>query len=544
MPQSAGHHPRTHTESVSLEVFGMSVLRASVPQTAKANKPSRAQSSWEWTSTNGPKHSSRDDISLARTAGAGSKWWKSYCFRLRVTDSLMIVVAVAVAYLSRFGADGAEVQRWGYELRYLLLSGLILLSWIAVMEIYHTRDSRIFGVGAAEYKRVVEATLRLFGALAICMVVFEVDVVRGYFAVALPLGLVLLSGARWCWRRWLNQQRNNGSYLSKVVVLGEREDVEYVVGQIAKNPSAGYQVAGVALPTIEKSMELRPPWYEVPVLSTMADVQRMVLVTDADAVIVAGPVPGGARYIRELGWRLEDSRTELVLASSLTNVAGPRIHWRPVEGLPLTHVELPLYAGGKHIFKRLMDVVISAVALLVLSPILLGLAIVVRCDSPGQVVFRQDRVGKQGRLFQMLKFRSMVQTAEEDLGNLRELNEAAGLLFKMRYDPRVTKCGQWMRKYSLDELPQFWNVLRGDMSLVGPRPPLPTEVEAYEKFTKRRLLIKPGITGLWQVNGRSSLNWEESIRLDLYYVENWSCTGDLIILWRTFSAMRSPVGAY
>ncbi len=494
-----------------------------------------------------PKHSVWDDTSapgLTYSSVAAATWWKDYKRRLRITDSLAVVTVVLIAYLGRFGVDGPDSRLRNPETSYAWLSAFILVAWLVSLDIYHTRDSRIFGVGATEYKRLIQATFKLFGALAIVMVIFRVDVVRGYFAIALPLGLVLLSASRWLWRQWLNKQRAGGKYLARVVVIGDPADVEYVVRQVAKNPGVGYQIAGAALPALDKALELKPPWYRIPVLSTLADVGRIVAVTAADAVIVAGPVPGGARYIRELGWRLEDSRTELVLASSLTNVAGPRIHMRPVEGLPLTHVELPQYAGGKHFFKRVVDVLVSAVALLVLSPILAVLSVVVWHDSPGPVIFRQERVGREGNNFEMLKFRSMVRNAQDELDGLRGQNEGAGSLFKIRKDPRVTSCGRWMRKYSLDELPQFWNVLMGDMSLVGPRPPLPEEVATYEKFTNRRLLIKPGITGLWQINGRSTLDWEESIRLDLYYVENWSFTGDLIIMWRTFRAMRSPVGAY
>jgi exopolysaccharide biosynthesis polyprenyl glycosylphosphotransferase len=485
---------------------------------------------------------SRMDVAASRRAV--SRQWRNFANRLRITDSAAILAAVASAFVFRFGNEAPTATGQDFEARYLVLSTLLLVVWIAVLEIYPTRDSRMFGVGAAEYKRVAQATLKLFGALAIAMVFVRFDVVRGYFAVALPLGLVLLTGNRWLWRKWLNRKRTGGEYLSRVIVIGEAIDVEYVINQIEKNPTAGYQTSGVALPTLDKSMELRAPWYRIPVVSTLAEVSRMVEVAGADAVIVAGPVPGGGKYIRELGWKLEATGTELVLASSLTNVAGPRIHWRPVDGLPLVHVELPQYAGGKHVLKRAVDVVAAALALLVLSPVLLVLAIIVKRDSAGPVLFRQLRSGKNGTPFYMLKFRSMVQTAEADLESLRELNEGAGLLFKIRNDPRVTRCGRWMRKYSLDELPQFWNVLTGAMSLVGPRPPLPAEVERYETFTNRRLLIKPGITGLWQINGRSTLPWEESIRLDLYYVENWSLTGDLIILWRTFRALRSPAGAF
>jgi exopolysaccharide biosynthesis polyprenyl glycosylphosphotransferase len=512
-----------------------------IPKAGKARVPLRTQPSAK------PQHSVWDDASrhnVGAPRSAATLRWKGFVKRLRITDAAAIAVSVASAYLVRFGSDSTADRQWDFETKYLVVSVLLLVAWVAVLEIYRTRDSRTFGVGAAEYKRVIQATLKLFGALAIAMVFIQFDVVRGYFAIALPLGLLLLTGDRWLWRRWLNQQRTRGTYVSRVIVIGESTDVEYVINQIQKNPTAGYQVSGVALPTLEKSMELRPPWFRIPVLSTLADVSRMVEVVGADAVIVAGPVPGGSTYIRELGWKLEATGTELVLASGLTNVAGPRIHWRPVDGLPLVHVELPQYAGGKHVLKRAVDISVASVALLVLSPLLFALALIVKRGSEGPVLFRQVRAGKNGIPFHMLKFRSMVQTAESDLESLRELNEGSGLLFKIRNDPRVTKCGRWMRKYSLDELPQFWNVLTGEMSLVGPRPPLPAEVEGYEKFTNRRLLIKPGITGLWQINGRSTLPWDESIRLDLYYVENWSLTGDLIIMWRTFKAMRSPVGAY
>ena len=215
----------------------------------------------------------------------------------------------------------------------------------------------------------------------------------------------------------------------------------------------------------------------------------------ADAVIVAGPTKGGSDYVQELGWKLEESAVQLILTTGLTNVAGPRIHSRPVEGLPLMHVELPQYAGGKHLLKRGMDIVLSGLALLALVPVFLILALLVRRDSPGPVLFRQERVGRGGEVFEMLKFRSMVQTAEDDLAGLLDRNEGSGLLFKMQHDPRVTNVGRWMRKYSLDELPQLWNVFLGHMSLVGPRPPLPREVAQYGNRVHRRLYIKPGLTG-------------------------------------------------
>jgi exopolysaccharide biosynthesis polyprenyl glycosylphosphotransferase len=282
----------------------------------------------------------------------------------------------------------------------------------------------------------------------------------------------------------------------------------------------------------------------IPVVPESRSVVDAVRELGADAVIVAGPGKGGGKYIQELGWQLEESATELILATGLTNVAGPRIHARPVEGLPLMHVELPQYTGARHTLKRFFDIAASASALLTLLPVFLILAVLIKRDSPGKVLFRQERVGKGGKKFFMIKFRSMVETAEEDLAALLDQNEGAGMLFKMQLDPRVTEVGRWLRKYSLDELPQFWNVLKGDMSLVGPRPPLQREVDGYETRVHRRLYIKPGLTGMWQTNGRSDLNWQDSVRLDLYYVENWSLAGDLIIIWRTALQMIKPVGAF
>jgi len=187
---------------------------------------------------------------------------------------------------------------------------------------------------------------------------------------------------------------------------------------------------------------------------------------------------------------------------------------------------------------------LSASALIVLLPVFAALAVLIKKDSPGPTFFVQKRVGVNGNTFRMFKFRSMHSNAEELLDQLQSQSEGNGLLFKMKDDPRVTQVGRWIRKYSLDELPQIFNVLRGEMSLVGPRPPLPKEVQAYEGHVGRRLYIKPGLTGLWQVSGRSDLDWEESVRLDLYYVENWSLTGDIMIMWRTFKVMLNPVGAY
>jgi exopolysaccharide biosynthesis polyprenyl glycosylphosphotransferase len=260
--------------------------------------------------------------------------------------------------------------------------------------------------------------------------------------------------------------------------------------------------------------------------------------------MVAGQPAGGGEFIRDLGWDLERTDAELMIASRLANVAGPRIHFRPAEGMPLMHVELPIYEGGKHVVKRVFDILVSATALILLWPLFVIIPILIKRDGRGPVFFRQERIGRNGQPFPMVKFRSMVDHAEDRLAELVDQSDGNGMLFKLRDDPRVTKIGRMLRTSSLDELPQLWNVLVGQMSLVGPRPPLSSEVEKYEQHVLRRLYLKPGLTGIWQINGRSNLSWEDSVRLDLYYVENWSLTGDLLILWRTLKVILRPVGAY
>ncbi|MFF2029048.1 sugar transferase [Arthrobacter sp. NPDC058192] len=461
------------------------------------------------------------------------------------TDALVITAVTAAAHLTRFGLNTASVvELGGFQTHTLYVSVVIAVAWMLALGLYKSRDARIVGIGIDEYKRVVSASAMLLALVALFCFVLNIDISRGFFALALPTGLIGLLTARWGLRQWLTRQRDHGHCLSRVIVLGKPNAVRYVVSQIEKKSGAAYKVVGVALTGADRPGSFTQAGQIFKVVGDERSVVDAVASVDADAVVVAGPVKGGARYIQRLGWQLEQSSTELILTTGLTNVAGPRIHSRPVEGLPLMHVELPQYSGAKHAVKRIFDAVAAAAALVALLPVFIVLAVLIKRDSPGPVIFRQERVGRGGEKFSMLKFRSMVETAEDDLAGLLELNEGAGVLFKMQHDPRVTGVGRWMRKYSLDELPQFWNVLKGDMSLVGPRPPLQREVDKYRHKVLRRLYIKPGLTGMWQINGRSELNWRDSVRLDLYYVENWSLAGDLIIIWRTAKMLVKPVGAY
>ena len=481
-------------------------------------------------------------------------WAKLYKYRLLATDTAIILAATIGAIFVRFGFDEASAAATsGFHLDYLYLSLIIAATWLFTLSIYHTRDARVVGVGVAEYRRVVSATAITFGLLAILFLVAKVDIARGYFIVALPAGMAGVLFSRWLWRHWLIRQRTFDHYLSRALVVGRFADVDYVVRQIHQKSGAAYNVVGAALDTgkrkgPKKDAELKrriaSPEREVPIVSDLSGVADAAARLGADTVIVAGRALSSGDFVRRLAWQLEGTATELVLASPLTDVAGPRIHFRPVEGLPLIHVEIPQFEGGKHVLKRAFDFFASGLALALLAPLFLAIALAIKIDDRGPVFFAQERVGRNGERFTMYKFRSMCVDAEARLAALQASNEGQGLLFKMKNDPRVTRVGRVLRKFSLDELPQLVNVFLGDMSLVGPRPPLPSEVEGYENHVHRRLYIKPGLTGMWQVNGRSDLSWEESVRLDLYYVENWSLTGDLVIMWRTVKVLAHPVGAY
>lgn len=470
-------------------------------------------------------------------------WAHHHRDRLRISDSVVIVGALATAVAVRVAAEQAADTVPASYFSYVGIPALIGTMWLIALALFRTRDPHATTMGAIEYKRVINATAVAFGLFAMACVVFRVDFARGYFVVALPIGGIGLLIARWAWRKWLANQRRSGNYLSRAIVVGSRDDVEYVVDKIDRQSGASYLVVGAAVDDADLGAIVTVT-HQVPIVSNVARAAAAAAALRADTVIVASQPVGSSDFVRKLSWDLEGTVTDLVLSSRLTDVAGPRIHFRPVDGLPLIHVEIPTFEGWRHSLKRSFDVAFAASALLVLAPLLAALSLWVRLDSAGPALFRQTRCGRNGREFQIFKFRSMVRTAEGDLAGLLDDNDASGLLFKMRNDPRVTRAGRWLRKYSLDELPQFWNVLIGDMSVVGPRPPLQSEVERYEDDVHRRLFIKPGLTGLWQISGRSDLGWAESVRLDLYYVENWSLTGDFMIIWRTIKALARPAGAY
>jgi exopolysaccharide biosynthesis polyprenyl glycosylphosphotransferase len=469
-------------------------------------------------------------------------WDRRYRAALAITDFVLVVLALRIAAFTRFGNGPQELALGSQYLGYGVVSVLIAVVWFVSLSAFDTRKRRVLGAGLEEYRRVLVATLAAFGAIAIVSYLGPVPLSRGYFVVALPAGLGLILAGRLTWRTALSRVREHGRALTGTVVVGDADEVACAVAEMRKHPDAGYRPVAVSLTGSEVGGSTgTPPVPELPRVS-LDELRLAAHDPRLGAVLIAGKMPSAE--VKQLAWELEEGAAELLLVSQLTDVAGPRIHHSPVDGLPVVHVDLPRFSGFAHLVKRSMDITFASVALVLLAPLYAAVAVAIKLDDGGPVFFRQERVGQNGRPFMMHKFRSMAVDAEARLAELRARNEADGVLFKLTDDPRVTRVGKFLRQHSLDEFPQFWDVLRGRMSVVGPRPPLPSEVAQYERHVHRRLLIKPGVTGLWQVSGRSDLSWDESVRLDLSYVENWSVTGDLVLIMKTVREVIRAEGAY
>ncbi|ROR73347.1 sugar transferase [Bogoriella caseilytica] len=463
-------------------------------------------------------------------------WFSWFRFGVFATDVVMIATALIAAQYLRFGEDSVYVATNWAPVHYGVTALGIQLVWVIALAATDSRSSRVLGVGIEEYRRVLVSTVGAFGAVAVISYLLQLELSRLYFIAALPIGLALLLAGRFGWRLALSARRARARAMFGTVIVGGSSEVETTRAELARAPHAGYlPVGAVVLGHDENPEEGLPriPLSDLPALATDPRV---------GAVMVTGSVP--RETVRQLAWHLETVAVELIVVPRLTDVAGPRMHVAPVGGLPMVHVDLPEFTGFAHAVKRLVDILGSFVALLILLPAFAVIALAIKLDDGGAVFFRQQRVGRDGRTFTMHKFRSMITDAEKHRRELEKANEGSGALFKLKRDPRVTRVGAVLRRYSLDEFPQFWDVLRGAMSLVGPRPPLAQEVASYEEHVHRRLLTKPGITGPWQISGRSDLSWEESVRLDLSYVENWSVAGDIVILFKTVRAILKPNGAY
>lgn len=472
------------------------------------------------------------------------RWRQRLARRIWLSDLLVLVWVVYGTQIAWFGLGNAAVtMREDHRLTdvsYWAFSAVLVVLWMWALSLIDSRNERVIGTGSTEFVRVVDASIRLFGVIAIAAFLLRVDVARGFLLISLPLGVLVLLFERWLWRQWLVSKRLLGEYSARVLLVGSETSVAQIARELERAPRAGYRVVGACVPSGRVAATIEGT--DIPIMGSVDNVERAMAATRADTVAVTSTDELPPDKVKQISWGLEAGRQHLVLAPSIVDIAGPRIHMRPVSGLPLIHVETPRFSRGQRFAKRTTDLTASVLGTILISPILAFLALSVRLTSQGPVFFRQTRIGLRGEEFTMIKFRSMVVNAEDLLENLERNAHDPGneVLFKMKNDPRVTPVGRFMRKFSLDELPQLFNVIGGSMSLVGPRPPLPKEVAQYADHVHRRFLVKPGITGLWQVSGRSSLSWEESVRLDLSYVENWSLVGDVAILAKTAKAALAP----
>ncbi|MCZ2836031.1 sugar transferase [Modestobacter sp. VKM Ac-2985] len=487
----------------------------------------------------------RRPFTLSRLRGEGTvarrAWRVAYVRRVALGDAAVATVAALVGYLVRFGGGLTSAS----ELSYLWMTVLLPVVWVGAMLLARSYEERFLWLGPEEYRRVFSASISLLAAVGTISWAFQLEIARGFVVVALPLAAVLTLFQRFAQRRWLHRRRAGGQFLQTAIIVGHRNGVAALHQQIEREAYHGYQVIGSCVPggqVAEAGAEAGDTFHGMPVLGGLDDVVEVVRRYEVDTVAVLPSPELDGPALRRLGWDLEKTRAELLLAPAVTEIVGPRVRIRPVCGLPLLHMERPELRGVRRFTKETFDRTSAVLGMLLLLPVLTALALAVGLTSRGGVFYRQERVGRDGQTFEMLKFRSMVPGADTMVPDLQAQSNGNGVLFKMKGDPRVTRIGRVLRRYSLDELPQLINVVRGDMSLVGPRPPLAHEVERYGFDMHRRFLVKPGITGLWQVSGRSDLSWDDSVRIDVRYVENWSLAFDFMILWKTFGAVFRGTG--
>jgi exopolysaccharide biosynthesis polyprenyl glycosylphosphotransferase len=426
--------------------------------------------------------------------------------------------------------------------RAVLTAGLAVL-WLTACHLGRTHQLGSMPALVDDVRAVLRVTVVVTALASFIVLAGQLNGLRSAAIVGLPAAGALSASARVVGQRMLRAARNRGRCLNRVVVVGGEEEVLDLVGRMRRDPRMGLEPVGACLPGGGNRLSLVR--HQVPVLGDVLDAALTAQRQRAAAVVV-GAGPGiDATVVRRLGWQLEGGTADLVVAPPVTEVSKFRLTTRMLGSAPLMHVAGRERSPIQFVCKELIERFVAALALLVLAPVMFAIAAAVRVTSDGPALFRQTRAGRDGREFTLLKFRTMVTNADALREELRHLNICeAGPLFKIARDPRVTRIGSWLRRTSLDELPQLLNVLRGQMALVGPRPPLPGEVARYTEDVRRRLLVKPGLTGLWQVSGRSDLSWEESVRLDLRYVENWSLALDASILARTWSAVVKGRGAY
>ncbi|MDQ3485259.1 MAG: sugar transferase [Actinomycetota bacterium] len=454
------------------------------------------------------------------------------------TDAGVLILATVLAVLAR---EHAPFQQDVIEVQLAWAPPMIMVTWLATLAALGSYQPTVLGAGAEEYRRTLSGSLVTAALVGVGAYLLQFQLSRGFFLLLFGLGFPLLLIGRYLVRRSVHAARRRGAMRHRVILAGSTTNVDEVVGVLRRQPWLGYDIVGALTPSWDESPETR---LGVPVLGDVEDATALAVESEVDVIFFAGGAVETTGQLRRAVWDLEHHDVQVVVAPSVADISSERVTMRPIGGLPLMHIDSPRWIRASRWGKRTFDVISSALIIVMILPLLALIAAAVKASDRGPVLFRQTRIGRDGREFACLKFRSMVVDAEVRLENLHREHGYEKGLFKVKDDPRITGTGRILRRLSLDELPQLVNVLRGEMSLVGPRPPLPTEVAAYEPDTLRRLHVRPGITGLWQVSGRSDLSWDETVRLDLYYIDNWSMMQDLSILAKTLHAVAGKRGAY
>ncbi|AKK30218.1 UDP-phosphate galactose phosphotransferase [Mycobacterium sp. EPa45] len=460
--------------------------------------------------------------------------------RLILSDAAIICLTLGLATAVLFAEQPTAL------LTYSIGSVALAALWMAALGINGYRARRVVGRDVGEYMSVVLATLQLFGLIAIGALLLHVDVSRPYLAIVFPAGLLGLLASRMHWRRIVTAELSRAEHQISVLVVGSPRTAEEVAATFVRDPAAGYRVVGICTPAgpTAQNDAIEIDGQAVPVVGIDQAIADAVRRTHAHTVALAATDHLHPTEIRRLIWELDSLGVDLMIAPGLVDIAEDRLYSRPVAGMAMFEVAKPQYDGANSVAKRVFDIVFTICAMVVVAPVFFLAALAVRLSSPGPVFYVSERIGLKGTTFKMLKFRSMVDGADAVAPAMIAADGSDPLFWKDKHDPRITRVGKIIRKYSIDELPQFINVLRGDMSVVGPRPQVRREVDSYDDLVRRRLTVKPGLTGLWQVSGRSDLALEDAVRLDLSYIENWSPIRDLVIIAKTIKTVLSGDGAY
>lgn len=493
-----------------------------------------------------PAHVPVADAVGSAAANRARSWRRSYRLGLMTADVAVIGLAVLLAQMGRFGLPLDVKSDW---LLPAVSAVALIVVWLAALGIQQAWDVNIVGTGLEEYRRVVIATAWVCGAFASIALIFQLYpyIARGYVLIALSTGLVGLLLVRNIFRRRLGMKRLSDECSVRVLVLGRPSSVAMLASHFSRNKMSGYSIVGACIPGASDLTggKINTASGIVPIMGDEESIRDALVSSGADALAITALDHIEHERMRMLTWELDSLGIDLIVVPGMTDVAGPRLKVRPVDNMPLFYITRPKHDRASRTQKRLIDLVCGSLGTIALLPLMILVAIAIKIDDGGPVFFRQVRVGFRGKPFKIFKFRTMLVGSDTVHDEEKAVQGQADVFCsKSADDRRITRVGQFLRRTSLDELPQLFNVIAGSMSLVGPRPLVPGEGASVEHFVERRSLIKPGMTGLWQVSGRSDVSPDERIRLDYSYVDNWSSVLDFVIMWRTVRAVLARDGAY